>query len=668
MHIFLKIFPLFILYISCANITNELKVIPLFSDGMVLQRNTMVDIWGKSSPDTDITILSEWGQELNTKSNADGSWNGELSTPDAGGPFFLKIISDKENLLIKDVLIGEVWLASGQSNMEMPLIGYPPNDTILNFSKEILNANYPFIRMFNVEKHFSNEPRKELKGSWLKASPIQIESFSSTAYFFAREMHKRLDIPIGIIHSSWGGSPCEAWTSEEKLKELGFFQETLEKINNKIPKNVIDSWFKTFDSIEIPKQKHPEDRMEDDYEKLEFSDNHLSQYDLDDKKWSEVTLPGRFDSLISKEFDGVVWLRKNIFIDDVTTDYSLHIGFIDDMDKTYINGKFIGGLSGWGYWNQKRQYKIPKSFLNQGKNTISIRAIDTGGPGRFEGVMQLSNELGKTISIKGSWKYRPVAEIYKNKFYIYDKEFSISKRPSFLKINPFMPEVLFNSMIYPLIPYTIKGAIWYQGESNIGRHDQYSRLFPGMIDDWRSRWGKTFPFYYVQIAPFKYTVNPEQSVSQQLRDSQRKSKKVLKTGMVVTLDIGDFNNIHPANKQAVGSRLARLALVNDYNFDLNPLGPTLVNSTIIKNAVRLEYADVGSGLVLRDVKSNEFEIASNTMEFFKADVSINMNQLFLSSPMVKNPSYVRYAWSDTPQATLFNKDGFPASSFMLEVE
>ena len=195
---------------------------------------------------------------------------------------------------------------------------------------------------FNLEKHFSNDPRKELKGSWLNASPIQIEKFSSTAYFFAREIHKRLDIPIGIIHSSWGGSPCEAWTSEEKLNELGFFQETLEKINNNIPKKVIDSWFKTFDFIEIPKQKHPEDRMEDDYEKLEFSDNHLSQYELDDKKWSEVTLPGRFDSLISKEFDGVVWLRKNIIIDDVTTDYSLHIGFIDDMDKTYINGKFIG--------------------------------------------------------------------------------------------------------------------------------------------------------------------------------------------------------------------------------------------------------------------------------------------------------------------------------------
>jgi len=474
----ITITPFLLLIISCFNEYNELKVSPLFSNGAVLQRNTQVSIWGEAVPNSNIKIFSEWGQELKIKSNTDGSWIGKLSTPDAGGPFYLKINSAKETLIIRDLLIGEVWLASGQSNMEMTLTGYPPNDTILNYRYEIKNANYSKIRMFNVEKHFSNEPRKELKGAWLDASPSNVKQFSSTAYFFAREIHTNLDVPVGIIHSSWGGSPCEAWVSENKLTEIGFFQEIPERFKNSTPKSTNDRWFKYFSS----------------------------------------------------------------------------------------------------------------------------------------------------------------------------------------------PTVLFNGMIYPIIPFTIKGAIWYQGESNVGRHDQYIELFPGMIEDWRKRWGETFPFYFVQIAPFKYNADPKMNISQKLRDSQRKSQKVPKTGMVVTLDIGDYTNIHPANKQEVGKRLARLALVNNYNSDLNPLGPILINSSIVNGGVRLDFSNVGSGLVLKMNKGNEFEIANNMMEFVEAEVSVDMNYLLLSSQKIKNPRYVRYAWSDTPEATLFNGDGFPASSLMLEIK
>ena len=670
-----KLFSLFILTISCYNkpvelkvSSYDLKVTPLFSNGMVLQRNTMVDIWGTSTPNTDIEVQSEWGQEMKIKSDSDGSWKGKLSTPNAGGPFFLKINSNKVNLLIKDILVGEVWLASGQSNMEMPLTGYPPNDTILNFKEEILNANYPFIRMFNVEKQFSNDPKKEFEGSWIEASPMLIEKFSATAYFFSREIHKNLEVPIGIIHSSWGGSPCESWTSEEKLLELGMFEGTLKEMSKNVPKNIIDKWFGAFDSIDIPKQKDFNDRLEKAYENLDFSDHQLSKDNYNDSDWQEVVLPGRFDSLVSSNFDGVVWLRKTILIDNLESDYSLNIGYIDDMDKTYINGNYIGGLNGWGYWNQKREYKIPKSLLREGSNTIAIRAIDTGGPGRFEGIMNISNALGEIISIEGSWKYYPVAEIYDNKIYTYGSEFSLIDRPSFLKYNPFMPTVLFNSMIYPLIPYTIKGVIWYQGESNVGRHGEYSQLFKGMIKDWRSRWKSDFPFYFVQISPFKYTADVNKDQSQLLRESQRKSLKLANTGMVVTLDIGDFSNIHPANKQDVGKRLARLALVNDYGSNLNPLGPLLIKSEVVNKSVRLEYRHVGSGLVLGQNEKDEFEIAGADMKFFKAKASVNKNILIISSNSVKRPKYARYAWSDTPQASLFNGDGFPASSFMVKLK
>ncbi len=657
-----------ILLTSCFDWPQTIKLASLFSDGMVLQRNTIVDIWGTSTPKTDIDIISEWGVKLTTKSNSDGNWKVKLSTPNAGGPFFLKINSKKESLLITDILIGEVWLASGQSNMEMPLTGYPPNDTILNFKEEILNAKYPFIRMFNVEKQYSNDPKNEFTGYWLEASPSQIQNFSSTAYFFAKEIHKRLDIPIGIIHSSWAGSPCESWTSKEKLRELGLFEETLQKMDKNVPKLVIDKWFEGFDSIEIPKQKDFNDRLEKEYGNLDFLDNQLSQIGWNDNQWHEVLLPGRFDSPISSDFDGVVWLRKNILIDSVKSDYNLNIGYVDDMDKTYFNGHYIGGLTGYGYHKQNRKYKIPKSLINKGTNTIAIKAIDTGGPGRFNGAMNISNDFGEIISIEGLWKYYPVAEIYEDNIYIYGSDFSILERPSFMKHNPFMPTVLFNSMIYPLIPYTIKGVIWYQGESNVGRHDEYSRLFPGMIEDWRERWRKPLSFYYVQIAPFTYTSKPEKNVSQKLRDSQRKALNIPKTGMVVTLDIGDYKNIHPANKQDVGKRLARLALVNDYNSDLNPLGPILINSTILNNKARLEFINVGSGLILKKNNVNEFEIAGENMKFFQANASVTRNKLILYSRNVNLPKYVRYAWSDTPQATLFNSDDFPASSFQYKID
>ena len=271
----ITISPFLLLIISCFNEYNELKVSPLFSNGAVLQRNTQVSIWGEAVPNSDIKIFSEWGQELKIKSNTDGSWIGKLSTPDAGGPFYLKINSARETLIIRDLLIGEVWLASGQSNMEMTLTGYPPNDSILNYRYEIKNANYSIIRMFNVEKHFSNKPRRDLNGVWLDASPSNVKQFSATAYFFAREIHTNLDVPVGIIHSSWAGSPCEAWVSENKLTEIGLFQEVLYKIKNSTPKSTIDRWFNNFRSIDIPKQTYPFDRLENQYEIIDFSDNEL---------------------------------------------------------------------------------------------------------------------------------------------------------------------------------------------------------------------------------------------------------------------------------------------------------------------------------------------------------------------------------------------------------
>ena len=655
------------IFLSCTNVSHKLQLSSLFSDNMVLQRKTLVNIWGMGIPYKKIEIIPEWGEKVNLNCNPDGSWNGQLETPEAGGPYFIDITSNKDTVKINNVLIGEVWLASGQSNMEMNLKGYP-NEPILNSESEILNANYPNIRMFTVKKSISIEPLDTLNGEWVQTSSNSVKDFSATAYFFAREIHEKLNIPIGIIHSSWGGSPAESWTSQKKLEELGLFSETLNGIEASSPEEIIKLWFKQFKSKNIPNQKNPEDLLKNEYEQLDFLDNDFIEFKFNDLSWKTATLPGRFDNLISTQFDGAVWFRKEVIINDITSDYTLNIGYIDDMDKTYVNGHYVGGLSGYGVWNQRREFLIQKSLLKKGKNIIAIRAIDTGGPGFFQGPMNLSNSQDEVISIEGNWKYKPIAEIYEKKFYIYNKETSISKRPDFIKLNPFLPKVLFNSMINPLIPFSIKGALWYQGESHVGRHEEYSILFPGLIEDWRSRWGMEFPFYYVQIAPFRYTEDPSKNVSQKLRESQRNSLKTSKTGMVVTLDIGNNTNIHPANKQDVGKRLARLALTNDYNSGLNPLGPILKSVERLNNSVKLNYDHVADGLLHLKGKVNQFKIAGSDNQFFEGIVLINKDNILISSDFIKNPKYVSYAWSDTPEATLFNSDGFPASSFMIEID
>ena len=658
---------IFGIFLSCSNDSNGLKLNSLFSDNMVLQRNTLANIWGKGIPDKEVRIITDWGQEISLKCNTDSSWNGQLKTPEAGGPYSLVIISGTEKVKINNVLIGEVWLASGQSNMEMTLDGYP-NEPILNSESEILNANYPNIRMFTVEKSISIEPLDILSGEWVRTSSNSVKDFSATAYFFAREIHERLDIPVGIIHSSWGGTPAESWTSQKKLKELELFSETLNDIEQSPSKDSMELWFNQFKSIDIPNQENPEDLLKSEYEQLNFSDDNFNKFAFNDLNWKTATLPGRFDNLISTQFDGAVWFRKEVIINDITADYTLNIGYIDDMDKTYINGHYVGGLSGYGVWNKKREFLIQKSLLKKGKNIIAIRAIDTGGPGYFQGPMSLSNSKDKVISLESDWKYKPIAEIYDSKFYIYYKDISFSNRPSFLKLNASLPSMLFNSMINPLIPFSIKGVIWYQGESNVGRDEEYSILFPGLIEDWRSRWGMEFPFYYVQIAPFRYTEDPSKSVSQKLRESQRNALKTPKTGMVVTLDIGNNTNIHPANKQDVGKRLARLALTNDYKTGLNPLGPILKSVERLNNSVKLNYDHVADGLLYLKGKVNQFKIAGSDNQFFEGIVLINEDHILISSDFIKNPKYVSYAWSDTPEATLFNSDGFPASSFMIEID
>ena len=652
-------FSLFSFQLKTKNKSLQLNL--LFTDHMVLQQKRNVTFWGVNAPNEKVTIATGWGKSETTITDSDGNWELHVPTPKAGGPYSIHVQDVHSNILIKDVLIGEVWLASGQSNMEMPLRGWPPNDVIDNSEEEIAKSSYPEIRMFTVERQLSLDPKITFNGRWKVSTPETSRDFSASAYFFARRLNKTLNVPIGIIHSSWGGTPVEAWTSKQQVKKIGDFDRILKTISAVDRHKEASDWFSKWKSIAIP-------IGDKQWDQLVVYDSEFKQVDYDDSHWNQVYLPGQFDAITKSDFDGVMWFRKTVHVRDLESDYTLEIEAIDDMDVIYVNGKKVGSFAGANYSNSKRAYKVPKTLLNKGANTIAIRAIDVGGPGTFKGPMLLINDSGSKISLSGYWSYRTAAEIYKGKLYLYGTEhLNLKDKATIIKVNPKLPTVLFNGMIHPLIPYTIKGAIWYQGEENVGRSEQYKRLFSAMISDWRERWNYNFPFYFVQIAPFQYhgESNTALDQSQKLREAQRRTLNIKNTGMVVTMDIANVNNIHPSNKQAVGKRLAGLALANVYGKQIVASGPLFKSIKRRGEILVVNFDEIGSGLISKgDLRG--FEIAGPDKIYKIAEANIINNTIELSASTVSNPKYARYGWSDQAVPCLFNSEGLPASSFTSE--
>ena len=660
----LSLFSIFCYTLSFSqgmSVENSLQLNALFSDHMVLQQSANVSFWGTYTPNETLSVTGSWGSKSTTIVDSNGHWKLDLETPEAGGPFTVEIQTKFHKKSLVNIMIGEVWLASGQSNMEMTLRGWPPNDIIDNSEEEIQKADYAEVRMFTVQKQLSLNPRGTFKGSWKVSSPETAGEFSASAYFFARRLHKTLKVPIGIIHSSWGGTPVEAWTSNEQVKKTGDFDRILNTISSVDPQKETSDWFSKWKSIAIPVG-------DKQWDQLVVYDSEFKQVDYDDSQWNQVYLPGQFDATTQVDFDGVMWFRKTVYIRDLRSDYTLEIEAIDDMDLIYVNGNKVGGFAGASYSNSKRAYKVSKRLLNKGANTIAIRAIDIGGPGTFKGPMLLSSDSGSKISLTGYWSYRMAAEIYKGKLYLYGTEhLNLKDKAAIFKVNPKLPTVLFNAMIHPLIPYTIKGAIWYQGEENVGRAEQYKQLFPAMISDWRERWNYDFPFYFVQIAPFQYPREKKTALdqSQKLREAQRSTLNTINTGMVVTMDIGNFNNIHPSNKQAVGKRLAGLALANEYGKQLVASGPLFKSIKRRGEILVVNFDEIGSGLISKGALRG-FEIAGLDMIYKVAEANIINNTIELSASTVSNPKYARYGWSDQAVPCLFNREGLPASSFTSE--
>ncbi|MBT8235268.1 MAG: sialate O-acetylesterase, partial [Bacteroidia bacterium] len=560
--------------------------------------------------------------------------------------------------VFNDVLIGEVWLASGQSNMEMPLTGYLPSEPIDSYQEEIDAANYDKIRMLTVQRNMSPFPVDSLNGSWLTCHPDTAATFSATAYFFARRLHKEFNVPVGIIHSSWGGTVAEAWTSEGGLTDFQQFQKVVQEYLENT--SSAKEWLTQFGKKSIPGDLET-------FESQDFEDAQIAATEFDDSEWSKVTLPLEqvtTEVLLpasnqAQDLHGVFWFRKSFDLQEIPQNLVLYTGAIDDADVTYLNGVKIG--STWS-WQEKREYPIRAGVLKQGKNVLSIRHFDGGYGSNLNGPIHLSNANKDTISLEGSWKGRLYADIFLGSLVTYEleKTEALSERPVVPSGSPNdLPSSLFNGMLKPIIPYTIKGAIWYQGESNVERAEEYKTLFPSMINDWRNQWGYEFPFYFVQIAPFDYG----NDLSPALRDAQRYSLQTPKTGMAITMDIGNPENIHPGNKQDVGNRLALLALANDYGVNLLKSGPLYSAKTSYQNTLMLDFEYSGDGLVAGPKGLRDFEVAGEDGIWHEAEARIISGNVIVSSPSVPQPLHVRYGWKDYIEASLFNSEGLPASSF-----
>ncbi len=625
----------------------KVKVHSLFTDNMVLQRDVKVPVWGKAAPGGKVTVLFN-GQKHAVTAAADSQWRLHLDPMEAGGPFTLKVFG-RDTLRFEDVMVGEVWVCSGQSNMEMPLAGWGQVD---NYVREIAAADLPNIRLFQVNHKLSLRPLWDIDAQgWVKCSPKTVPLFSATAYFFGRMLHQELGVPVGLIHSSWGGTVAEAWTSAGALAQLEDFKPLVEEIQQELLNE---------GDVKATYEKRLAEWQKLVEEKIAAARQETPAWqspDYNDSSWPKMKLPVLWESAGLPNFDGIVWFRKTVVLPENAAElpFSLSLGPIDDQEVTFVNGVQAGSTDGY---NKPRQYTLPAGMLRPGKNVIAVQVLDTGGGGGLWGSPeQMTLTSGSlTFDLSGEWAYQPAVSLR-----------DVPPRPQ-PPDNPNRPTVLYNAMLSPLMPFAVRGAIWYQGESNAGRAEQYRILFPTLINCWRTAWGLgDFPFLFVQLANFRpATEEPVESDWAELREAQLMTLSLPNTGMAVAIDIGDANDIHPKNKQEVGRRLALNALAKVYGRDIVYSGPIYKAMSFEGDKIRLSFDHTGSGLEARGGRLTGFTIAGDDKKFVKAQAVIDGNTVLVWSPQLPSPVAVRYAWADNPVCNLYNKEGLPASPFRTD--
>ncbi len=614
----------------------------LVSNGMVLQQKQKLNLWGWASANEAITI-SFFNHDYQTQANKKGEWNIQLPPLKAGGPYQMKL-EGKNSITLDNIYIGEVWLCSGQSNMELPMRRVAPL-----YKNEMDTVNNTTIRIFRVPQTFDfHQPKTQLKsGEWLPATKENISEFSAVAYFFAKHLQKTEHVPIGLINASLGGSPVESWICEDSIKQYPDAYNDLLECKD-------DTWVKS-----IQDKEHARDSQW--YQQLSLNDrglqNNWKSSTLDDNNWLSIQVPDFWENSVLESVNGVIWFRKKVTINQSMTNIEamLELGAIIDADSVFVNGQFIGNTT---YRYPPRWYKVPANLLQEGENTIAIKVISQSGSGGFVPDKPYRLCTNKdTIHLDGSWKYK------------------IGTTASPLPGQTFFrwrPTGLYNGMIHPIIHYTIKGAIWYQGESNVNNASEYEKRLSSMIRNWRADWNQgDFPFLIVQVANYLSPDSiPSESNWATLRDAQYQvARKIKNANLAATIDIGEWNDIHPLNKETVGIRLALAAQKTAYQRDdIIASGPEFKDFKIKKNTLVVSYTQVGSGLVTNDGKTPQgFAIAGSDSSFVWAEARIKGSKVIVWHPSIQHPTAVRYGWADNPDTVnLYNKEGLPAIPFRTD--
>jgi sialate O-acetylesterase len=629
-----------------ANTRAEVRLAKMFGDHMVLQRDRPVPVWGWAGPGEKV-IITMAGQSANAVADKDGRWSASIGPFPAGGPHALTA----GTIELKDVLVGDVWVCSGQSNMEWTVGG------AMNAQKEIADARNPKLRHFAVQKATSAAPLADVAGgAWQECRPETVGGWTAVGYFFGRHLQEKLGVPIGLVHTSWGGTVCEAWTSAGALKTMADFKPDIEKMEALLPKR--EELEREFREKDAAWQK----AFSEMDEGSKPGKKNWADPAFDASAWKSMTLPCNWENAGLPNLDGIVWFRKEVVIPATWTgkELTLSLGPIDDNDVTYFNGTRIGATDGW---QANRVYKVQGSLVKPGQNLVAVRVTDTGGGGGIFGKPeQLKLEgPGPAIALAGAWPYAVGLDFAK---------LPPKPQPSPFSGNPNTPTALYNAMIAPIIPFGIKGATWYQGESNVGRAKQYQALFPTMIKDWRARWGSgEFPFLFVQLANFlPAKPEPGESAWAELREAQELTLATPNTGQAVIIDIGDAADIHPRNKQDVGKRLALWALGTTYGGREEISGPLYQSMTVEENKARVKFAHPGKGLVAKGGGPlKTFAVCGADKKWAWAEAKIDGDSVVAWSDKVAKPVAVRYAWADNPDGcNLYNREGLPASPFRTD--
>lgn len=617
-----------------------LRLSRLVGDGMVIQRGEPVPIWGWAETGTRVT-LDFGGQSYSATTAADGRWTVTLPPQQAGGPHSMTIEGGGERFEIADALVGDVWLCSGQSNMEWPV------SRALSFDSEGPAATDRSIRHFTVPRSNSIRPEEELAGGeWVVTSPDTVGDFTAVGFFFARELRRHVDVPVGLLHTSWGGSRIEPWMS---AAALGYESDEAAARTAEEMQQAEEAYL--VEQVRGQLGELPSEDVGMDGDRALWADPVL-----DDAGWDEMDLPGRWEEAGFPGLDGVVWFRRHVTLtaEDAAAEGSLSLGMIDDSDVAWVNGRRVGGLE--MSYDVSRVYPLPAGTLHAGDNVIAVRVEDTGLGGGVYGPPEnlYLDAGGERHPLSGDWRFRVGR-------FVYDPDSNANQ----------LPTLLYNRMIHPLLDYPIRGALWYQGESNTGPEDahEYRRHFAALIEDWRQRWGVgDFPFLFVQLANFMAPVDePGDSLWAMLRESQSMALGLPATAQAVIIDVGDADDVHPRNKQAVGLRLSLAARQLAYGEELVWSGPVYRGHEIRGGEVVLDFDHVGGGLEARGGELREFAVAGPDRRFVWADARIEGDRIAVRSDAVSEPVAVRYAWSDNPEdANLYNVEGLPASPFRTD--